>query len=56
MSADWAVVEKGTGAVHCLTWSKERAQEWIQRYGDSKMFMDKTLTKDSFEIREPAKQ
>lgn len=51
---DWAVVEKANPlAVHCLTWSKQRAEEWIERYGDSKMFMDKTLTKDSFEVRPP---
>lgn len=51
---DWAVVEKANPlAVHCLTWSKERAEQWIERYGDSKMFMDKTLTRDSFEFRPP---
>jgi len=37
-------------AVHCITWSKERAQQWIDRYGDSGIFTDKSLTKDSFYI------
>jgi len=47
------VVEKDNHlAVHCLTWSKERANAWIERYGDSKMFMDKTLTKSSFVVME----
>ena len=47
----YKVVEKKNPlAVHCLTWSEKRGQEWIERYGDSKMFMDKTLTKESFEV------
>ena len=51
---DWAVVEKANPhAVHCLTWSRGRAEQWIERYGDSKMFTDKTLTKASFEVRPP---
>lgn len=50
----WSVVEKANPlVVHCLTWSKQRAEEWIERYGDSKMFDDKTLTKASFEVRPP---
>lgn len=45
----WKVVEKDEpNAVHLYTWSKERCEEWIEEYGDSKMFDDKTLTKDSF--------
>ena len=53
-NTDWAVVEKANPlAVHCLTWSKERAEAWIEKYGDGKMFMDKSLTKASFEIRHP---
>jgi len=45
------VVEKNNPlAVHCLTWSYERAQQWIDRYGDSGIFTDKTLTRDSFMI------
>jgi len=45
----WKVVEKSNpNAVHCFTWSKERALEWIEKYGDSKMFTDKSLTKESF--------
>jgi hypothetical protein len=35
-------------AVHCYTWSLERCHAWIDQYGDSKIFMDKTLTRDSF--------
>ena len=47
--SEWSVVEKNNPlALHCLTWSKERAEAWIEQYGDSKMFMDKTLTKESF--------
>lgn len=47
----WKVVEKNNHlAVHCLTWSKQRGLDWIEKYGDSKIFMDKTLTKDSFEV------
>jgi hypothetical protein len=49
----YKVVEKENRlAVHCLAYSRERAQAWIDQYGDSKMFMDKTLNKDSFEIVE----
>jgi len=45
------VVEKDNHlAVHCLTWSEERGLKWIEKYGDSKMFTDKTLTKKSFEV------
>lgn len=49
--SDYKVVEKNNHlAVHCLTWSRSRGEHWIDRYGDSKMFMDKTLTKQSFEV------
>ena len=52
--SDYKVVEKNNkNAVHCLTWSKERALYWIERYGDSKMFTDKTLTKESFIVLNP---
>jgi hypothetical protein len=45
----WKVVEKENPlAVHCLTWSEERAEYWIDKNGDSGRFMDKSLTKDSF--------
>lgn len=48
---DYKVIEKDNPlAVHCITWSKERGEQWIERYGNSKMFMDKTLTKDSFTV------
>lgn len=51
MSNEWIVREKADNlAVHCLTWSEQRGKEWIDRYGDSKMFTDKTLTRDSFEV------
>ena len=43
------VVEKDNPhAVHCVTWSVERAQQWVDRTGDSGLFADKTLNKDSF--------
>ena len=51
MSDKYKVVEKKNHlAVHCLTWSLERGKQWIERYGDSKIFTDKTLTKESFEV------
>lgn len=47
------VVEKNNhNAVHLLTWSEQRGLDWIEKYGDSGMFMDKTLNKDSFEVIE----
>jgi len=47
----YQVIEKKNPlAVHCITWSKERGLQWIERYGDSKIFMDKTLTKKSFKV------
>ena len=51
--AEFKVVEKDNPlAVHCLTWSRQRGEEWIEKYGDSKMFMDKTLTRDAFIVVE----
>jgi len=48
---EYRVVEKADNfAVHCVTWSKERGDMWIERYGNSNMFMDKTLNKESFEV------
>lgn len=48
---EYQVIEKTNPlAVHCITWSLERGEQWIERYGDSKMFMDKTLTKSSFKV------
>lgn len=48
---NYKVVEKDNhDAVHLITWSKERGEEWIDEYGDSKIFTDKSLTKDSFEV------
>ena len=45
----WKVVEKNDRyALHLITWSKERGLKWIEEYGDSGMFTDKTLCKDSF--------
>jgi len=47
----WKVVEKTNhNAVHCLTWSYQRGLEWIEKYGNSGMFTDKTLSKNSFEV------
>ncbi len=49
----YKVVEKNDhNAVYCITWSFERGLEWIEKYGDSGMFIDKTLTKESFEVIE----
>ena len=46
----WVVREKDNhNAVHLHTWSRGRCLEWIEKYGDSGIFTDKTLTKDSFE-------
>ena len=48
---EYKVVEKNNPlAVHCITWSLERGQQWIEKYGDSGMFTDKTLNKDSFKV------
>jgi len=45
----YKVIEKNNPlAVHCITWSEQRGLEWIERYGNSGMFIDKTLTKESF--------
>jgi len=47
----YKVIEiKNENAVHCITWSRERALKWIENYGDSKIFVDKTLTKKSFKV------
>ena len=47
----WKVVEKANPlAVHCLTWSEARGKEWIEKYGDSGMFCDKSLRRDSFVV------
>lgn len=47
----WQVVEKNnTLAVHCITWSEQRGEEWIKKYGDSGMFIDKALNKNSFKV------
>lgn len=40
---------KKDGVIYVHTWSEERCLEWIEKYGDSGIFMDKTLTKASFE-------
>ena len=44
------VEKKNKHAVHCITWSEERGNQWIEKYGDSKIFTDKTLTKKSFKV------
>ena len=47
----YKVIEKNNPlAVHCLTWSAERGETWIETYGNSKMFDDKTLNKNSFKV------
>lgn len=49
----WIVYQtKNPLAVHVHTWSEERCLYWIEKYGDSNMFVDKTLTKESFSYRE----
>lgn len=49
----WKVVEKEDhNAVHCFCNSELSATNWIEQYGDSNIFMDKTLTKQSFEVIE----
>lgn len=51
----YKVVEKENhNVIHCYTWSEDRGEQWIEKYGDSKMFTDKTLTKDSFEVIQAA--
>lgn len=55
--AEFKVVEKENPfAVHCLTWSRQRGEEWIEKYGDSKMFTDKSLTRESFIVVEEKKR
>jgi len=45
------VVEKNNvNALHAITWSRERGLKWIEKYGDSGMFTDKSLTKKSFVV------
>ncbi len=51
--SEFRVVEKKDPlAHHAHTWSKERGDYWIEHNGDSKGFMDKTLTKASFKVVE----
>jgi len=53
---NFKVVEKeNNNAIHCITWSKERGLKWIEKYGNSRTFDDKTLTKESFEVIEVKK-
>lgn len=58
MRNDWKIVEKKNPlAVHALCHSRESAQRWIDvnapLYCARGYFVDKTLTPDSFTIREP---
>ena len=58
MENDWKIVEKKNPlALHALCHSRESAQRWIDvnapLYCARGYFMDKTLTPDSFTIREP---
>ena len=58
MGHDWKIVEKKNPlAVHALCHSHESAQKWIDVnapiYCARGYFVDKTLTPDSFTIREP---
>lgn len=53
---EYRVVEKkNINAVYCITWSRQRGKKWIEKYGDSKMFTDKRLNKNSFEVIETTK-
>lgn len=48
---DYYVVEKkNENAVHIKTWSLQRGYDWIEKYGDSAMFMNKSLNKGSFKV------
>ena len=54
------VVEKANPlAVHCVAYTLDRAEHWIRAlaptYCEWGYFMDKTLTPDSFTIREKSK-
>lgn len=46
------VEKKNPYAVHCITWSYEQAKKWIEKYGNSGIFTDKTLNVSSFSIKE----
>lgn len=57
MSNKFKVIEKlNPLAVHCITDSLDRAEHWIKviapNYCAKGFFMDKTLTPDSFTIKE----
>ncbi len=56
----FAVIEKNNPlALHCLCDTKERAERWIAvnavEYCAKGYFMDKTLTPDSFMVKEVQK-
>ena len=58
MAHEWKIVEKKNPlAVHALCHSRESAERWIAvnapMYCARGYFVDKTLTPDSFTIREP---
>lgn len=50
------VEKKNPRAVHCITYTRERAERWIAvtapDYCRRGYFMDKTLTPESFTIKE----
>lgn len=49
--SDFKIVERENPiSIHAITWSMQRAEYWIEKYGNSKIFTDKGLTKDSFII------
>ena len=53
----YLIIEKANPlAVHCICDTRERAQRWIDvnapEYARKGYFMDKTLTADSFTIKE----
>lgn len=51
--AEFHVVEKDNPlALHCITWSRQRGEEWIEKYGDSGIFDNKGLSKESFMVIE----
>lgn len=60
MGQYYVVEKKNPLAVHCIADTRERAEYWVKEkaplYCSRGYFMDKTITPESFEIRERVKQ